>query len=129
MGTRDTRVDDYLATLPGWQQVLAAELRDIIHEADPGIEETIKRTRLPYFVCEGNVCALLGARDHLNLFVYDPIAPDPDGLINQGQGNATARSIQFREGEVVRRAPLADLLRAVVANNRAGGWRRITRQP
>ena len=129
MGRRDPRVDEYLATLPGWQQDLAAELREIIHEADPGIEETIKRTRLPYFTCEGNVCAILGARDHLNLFVYDPIAPDPDGLINQGQGNATARSIQFREGDVVRRGPLADLLRAVVANNRAGGWRRLTRRP
>jgi hypothetical protein len=74
-------------------------VRAIVHEADPDVEETIKRGRLPYFVLQGNVCALLAARDHLNVFIYDPIAPDPSGLINQGHGNATARGIQLRQDD------------------------------
>ena len=72
--------------------------------------------------------ALLGAKDHLNVFIYDPIAPDPTGLINQGQGNATARGIQIRRGDELDEAALVALFRAVIANNRAGGWRKVQAQ-
>ncbi len=121
---RDPRVDAYLASLPAWQARFAERVRALVHEADDEVEETIKRTRLPYFVLQGNICALLGAKGHLNVFVYDPIAPDPAGLINQGHGNATARAIQLREGDDLNEAALVELFRAVIANNRAGGWRR-----
>ena len=121
----DPRVDAYLDSLPGWQRDVARRVRRLVHEADPEVEEVIKRTRLPYFVLQGNVCALLGAKNHLNVFVYDPIAPDPHGLINQGHDNATARAIQLREGDDLDEAALLELFRAVIANNRAGGWRRI----
>jgi len=121
----DPRVDAYLDSLPGWQRDVARRVRRLVHEADPEVEEVIKRTRLPYFVLQGNICALLGAKKHLNVFVYDPIAPDPHGLINQGHDNATARAIQIREGDELDEAALLELFRAVIANNRAGGWRRI----
>jgi hypothetical protein len=129
MAHTDPRVDAYIATLPGWQQDLAGRVRELVHAADPDVVETIKRTDRPYFTLDGNICALLGARDHLNVFIYDPIAPDPDGLINQGHGNATARSIQLRQGDTINGPALVDLFRAVIANNRAGGWRRIRSQP
>jgi hypothetical protein len=121
----DPRVDGYIATLPGWQQVYARKIRELVHAADPAVTETIKRTNRPYFVLDGNICALLGAKDHLNVFIYDPIAPDPEHIINQGQGNLTARAIQIREGERLNERALLALFRAVIANNRAGGWRRV----
>jgi len=121
---RDSRVDEYIATLPDWQGELANRVRASVHAADDEVAETIKRTRLPFFVLQGNICALLGAKDHLNVFVYDPIAPDPEGLINQGHDNATARAIQLREGDVLNEPALVELFRAVIANNRAGGWRK-----
>lgn len=121
----DPRVDDYLASLPAWQAEFGAMVRRVVHEADPDVEETIKRRVQPYFVLDGNICALLGAKAHLNVFVYDPIAPDPTGLMNQGHENLTARSIQIREGEVIDEDALRELFRAVIANNRAGGWRRL----
>jgi hypothetical protein len=62
---RDPRVDDYIGKLPDWQQAICREVRDLLHEADPGIEETIKRTVQPYFVLDGNVAALLAAKDHV----------------------------------------------------------------
>lgn len=120
-------VDAYIAALPPWQQEVCTHLRDVIWRADPEIEETIKRSVQPYFVLNGNVCALLGTKDHVNLFLYDPTVPDPDGLINQGHGNATARSIQIYRGESPDEDSLIRLLRAIVANNRAGGWRRLAR--
>lgn len=121
----DPRVDDYLASLPGWQAELATHVRTLVHRADADVQETIKRTRLPYFVLQGNICALMGTKDHLNVFVYDPIAPDPSGLINQGHDNATARAVQLFEGEPLDEEALVELFRAVIANNRAGGWRRV----
>lgn len=120
-------VDQYLEVLPAWQRRLCAELREIIRSAEPEIQETVKRSVQPYFVLEGNVCALLATKDHVNLFLYDPTVEDPAGLVNQGHRNATARAIQFYEGDPINRSALIELLRAIVANNRRGGWRRLRR--
>ncbi len=124
----DPRVDEYISTLPTWQQDIARQVRDLIHAADPDVTETIKRTKQPYFTLDGNICALLGAKDHLNIFIYDPIAPDPEGIINQGQGNLTARAIQVRQGETINQRALITLFQEVIKNNRAGGWRKVRHQ-
>lgn len=122
----DPRVDAYLDGLPSWQRETGSALRDLLHAVDPEMTETIKRTVQPYFVLEGNVAALLAAKDHLNLFLYDgAIVPDPHGIITAGHGNATARTVSFREGDDIPVGPLTEMLREIVANNRAGGWRRI----
>ncbi len=121
----DTRIDEYIESLPDWQQDICRQVRDLVHTADPDVVETIKRTRQPFFTLDGNICALLGAKDHVNVFIYDPIAPDPEGIINQGHGNFTARAIQIRHGEVINERALVNLFKAVIANNRAGGWRKV----
>ncbi len=123
---KDARIDEYIQKLPDWQRELAEHVRELIHEAEPSIEETIKRGDRPYFTLDGNVCALLGAKDHLNVFIYDPIAPDPHKIINQGEGNATARAIQIYEADELDDRAFVDLIKAVVANNRVGGWRKLS---
>jgi hypothetical protein len=124
--SRDPRVDDYIVRLPPWQQAICQELRDLIHGADAEVVETIKRRVQPYFVLDGNVCALLAAKDHVNLFLYDgAIVPDPDGIITAGHGNMTARTISFREGDALPTRALTTMLRQIIANNRAGGWRKL----
>ena len=101
-GSRDPRVDAYLAALPDWQRETLSRVREALHRADPEMTETIKRTVQPYFVLDGNVAAFLAARDHVNVFVYDGgLVPDPHGLVTAGHGNQTARTIGFREGDVV----------------------------
>jgi len=124
---KDPRVDAYLDPLPDWQREILARVRDLIHEADPEIEETIKRTVQPYFVLQGNVCAFLAAKDHVNVFLYDPIAPDPEGIITAGHGNKTGRQVSYRRGDEVNERALVALFRAIIANNRAGGWRKLPR--
>ena len=100
-----------------------------VHAADPEVTETIKRTRLPYFVLQGNICALLAAKDHVNVFLYDgAIVPDPDGIITGGHGNKTARTVAVREGEPINAAALTTMFRHIIANNRAGGWRKLKQQ-
>jgi hypothetical protein len=126
MGTRDPRVDAYLEPLPDWQRETLQRVREVLHRADPAMTETIKRTVQPYFVLEGNVAAFLAARDHVNVFVYDGgIVPDPTGLITAGHHNTTARTIGFREGDAVPEEALLAFFRRLVADNRAGGWRRL----
>src|SRR5947209_6041177 len=123
---RDPRVDDYIAGLPAWQQDICGQLRDLIHAADPEVVEAIKRTVRPYFVLEGNVCALLAAKDHVNLFLYDgAIVPDPERIITAGHENKTARTISYKRGETINARALTAMLRQIIANNRAGGWRML----
>jgi hypothetical protein len=121
----DKRIDQYISTLPEWQQDICKRVRSLVHAADPDIVETIKRTDRPYFTLEGNICALQATKDHVNVFIYDPIAPDPEGIINQGEGNLTARSLQIYQDDQINEKALLNLFKAVIANNRAGGWRKI----
>ena len=128
MGVLHPGVDAYIEALPVWQADVCRELRDLVHTAVPEIDETIKRSVQPYFVLDGNVCALLATKDHINLFVYDPDVPDPEGIINQGRGNKTAVAIQIYQGDDINRTALVAMLEAVAARNRAGGWRNLGKQ-
>jgi hypothetical protein len=121
-------VDAYIERLPAWQQDVCRHLRELIWSADPDIEETIKRSVQPYFVLNGNVCALLAAKHHVNVFLYDgAIVPDPAGIITGGHENATARTVAVKRGETINADALLAMFRAIIANNKAGGWRRLKR--
>jgi hypothetical protein len=127
--TSDQRVDAYIDALPGWQQAICREVRHLVHAADPEVTETIKRTNRPYFVLQGNICALQAARDHVNVFVYDgAIVADPEGIITGGHNNKTARTVAIRQGETIKAAALTAMFRQIIANNRAGGWRKLKQE-
>jgi hypothetical protein len=122
----DPLVDAYIDALPGWQQAICHEIRDLVHAADHEVVETIKRTRQPYFVLHGNVCALFAAKDHVNVFLYDGgVVPDPEGIITAGHSNKTARTVAIRQGETINAAALTAIFKQIIANNRAGGWRKL----
>ena len=97
-----------------------------MHAAHPEVAETIKRTNRPYFVLDGNVCALLAAKDHVNVFLYDgAIVPDPEGIITAGHDNKTARTVAFKQGQKINQRALLAMFKQIIANNRAGGWRKL----
>jgi len=123
---RNSLTDTFITALPDWQREVCTKLRQLIHEAVPGVEEVIKRGDRPYFVFHGNICALQATKDHINLFIYDPIAPDPDHIINQGEGNKTARSVQIHPKDTPNEKAIKNLLAAVASNNLAGGWRKLS---
>ena len=125
----DPRVDAYIDALPEWQRKVCREVRDLVHAADPEVTETIKRSKQPYFVLQGNICALLAARDHVNIFLYDGgIVPDPERIITAGHDNQTARTVAVSEGETINVAALSAMFKHIIANNRAGGWRKLKRE-
>ena len=124
--TPDPRVDQYIDALPDWQQAICHQVRELVHAADPEVEETIKRSVQPYFVLQGNICALLAAKDHVNVFLYDgAIVPDPEGIITGGYDNTTARTVAVRAGETMNTRALSAMFKQIIANNRAGGWRKL----
>ncbi|HEY1918350.1 MAG TPA: DUF1801 domain-containing protein [Streptosporangiaceae bacterium] len=124
--TVDPRVDTYIDALPPWQQAICHEVRELVHAADPQVAETIKRTVRPYFVLDGNICALLATKDHVNVFLYDgAIVPDPAGIITGGHDNKTARTVAVYQGEKINAPALTAMFRQIIANNRAGGWRKL----
>jgi hypothetical protein len=125
----DPRVDAYIDALPDWQRAICREVRDLVHAADSEVSETIKFTNRPYFVLQGNICALLAAKDHVNVFLYDgAIVPDPEGIITGGHNNTAARTVAIREGETVNALALQAMFKQIIANNRVGGWRTLKRE-
>jgi hypothetical protein len=127
---KDPRVDDYINKLPAWQKRVCRQVRDLVHSVDPDVTETIKRSTQPYFVLAGNICALLAAKDHVNIFLYDGgIVPDPHGIVTAGHDNKTARTAAVRDGETLNALALAAMFKQIIANNRAGGWRKLKGAP
>ena len=125
----DLRVDQYIDALPDWQQAICHQVRELVHGADPEVQETIKRKVQPYFVLQGNICALLATKDHVNVFLYDgAIVPDPEGIITGGHDNKTARTVAVYEGEPLNATALRAMFEQIIANNRAGGWRKLKRE-
>ncbi len=108
----DPRVDASIDALPNWQQAICGEVHELVHSANPEVIETIKRTNRPYFVLQGNICALLAAKDHVNIFLYDNAAvPDPEGIITGGHNNKTARTVAVRQGETINRRALTTMFK------------------
>ncbi len=119
-------MDAYIDGLPPWEQAICQRVRDLVHAADPQVQETIKRRVQPYFVLEGNICAPLAAMDHVNVFLYDgAIVPDPEGIITAGHDNQTARTVGFGKDDAINEPALLAMFRQIIANNRAGGWRKL----
>lgn len=126
---RDPRVDAYIEALPGWEQTICQQVRDLVHAADPEVTETIKRRVQPYFVLDGNICALQATKDHVNVFLYDGgIVPDPERIITGGHDNQTARTVAIRRDEQINTRALGAMFAQIIADNRAGGWRKLKGQ-
>jgi hypothetical protein len=126
---RDPRVDAYIEALPDWQQTICQQVRDLVHAADPEVTETIKRRVQPYFVLDGNICALQATKDHVNVFLYDGgIVPDPERIITGGHDNQTARTVAIRRDEQINARALGAMFAQIIADNRAGGWRKLKGQ-
>lgn len=94
--TTDPKVDSYIVSLSDWQQTICRQVRELVHAADRDVAETIKFTNRPYFVLQGNICALLAAKDHVNVFLYEgAIVPDPAGIIT-GESRSLHRTSRWK---------------------------------
>jgi hypothetical protein len=53
------------------------------------------------------------------------MVPDPEGIITAGHDNETARTVAFKKGDPINERALVTMFRQIIANNRAGGWRKL----
>jgi hypothetical protein len=54
--------------------------------------------------------------------------PDPAGIITSGHENKSGRTVAIHRGEAIDEEALVAMFRAIIAHNRAGGWRKIMRE-
>jgi hypothetical protein len=113
-----SRIDAFIAGLPGWQRDLAARLRALVHQADPEIVEDWKWDT-PVFARRTSVCAIGAFKDHLKVnFFKGASLPDPHRLLNAGLDAKTSRAIDFREGDSIDEPHFVALVREAAARSR-----------
>jgi uncharacterized protein YdeI (YjbR/CyaY-like superfamily) len=63
MGTRDPRIDTYIAKAGAFAQPILHYLREIVHESCPDVEETMKWS-FPHFTYHGILCSMASFKEH-----------------------------------------------------------------
>ncbi len=109
--------------LGDWRGETLARLRQLIHDADPDIEEEWKWEKpksggVPVWSHDGIVCTGESYKQVVKLtFFRGASVKDPKKLFNSSLDGNTRRAIDFREGEKINEAAFKQLIRAAVAVN------------
>ena len=112
-------ISDQIAKLPDWQGTILAQMRKLIHEADPEIVEQWK-WGTAVWAHDGGVCAAGAFKDHVKLnFFQGASLQDPKKLFNAGLDAKTTRAIDIKEGDKVDTSAVKSLVRAAVAYNQS----------
>jgi uncharacterized protein YdeI (YjbR/CyaY-like superfamily) len=82
MSHYDKRVDAYIAKSAEFAQPLLEHLRELVHEACPDVEETIK-WGFPHFQYKGILCSMASFKAHCSFgFWKGAIMDDPKGILS-----------------------------------------------
>jgi hypothetical protein len=113
-------IDKQIADLPDWRGQVFANLRQLIHEADPTLTEDWK-WNTAVWTKNGTVCAIGVFKDHLKInFFKGASLPDPHVLFNAGLDAKTSRAIDLFENQTIDEPALMDLIRSAAVCNQAG---------
>jgi hypothetical protein len=111
-------IDQRIQSLGDWRAETLAEVRRIIHQADPAIVEEWKWLGTPVWSHAGIVCTGETYKQVVKLtFARGATLDDPLSLFNSSLQGNTRRAIDIREGEVINAKALNALIRAAVAEN------------
>jgi hypothetical protein len=120
------RIDQRIRTLADWRGAALAQVRRLIHEADPNIVEEVKWVKpnnpmgVPTWSHSGIVCTGETYQDKVKLtFARGAALEDPSGLFNSGFAGGTRRAIDIRDGDAVDKTAFTALIREAVAANLA----------
>jgi hypothetical protein len=114
-------IDKQIAALTDWRGKTLANVRKIIHDADPEIVEELKWKGHPCWSHDGIICVATPLKDKVKLtFIQGASLPDSDKLFNAGLEGNVWRAIDFHKGDRIDERALKDIIRAAVAHNRAG---------
>ena len=106
--------------LGDWRGATLAQVRQLIHAADPDIEEEWKWMGTPVWSHDGIVCTGESYQQVVKLtFARGAAIKDPKRLFNSSLEGNMRRAIDLREGEKINAAAFKQLIRAAVATNSA----------
>jgi hypothetical protein len=118
------RIDERIRSLGGWRAETLAEVRRLIHEADPDIVEECKWVKptnplgVPVWSHAGIVCTGETYKEVVKLtFARGASLEDPRGLFNSSLEGNTRRAIDIREGETLDAKAFKALFQVAVAEN------------
>ena len=119
-------IDEKIASLGDWHGEVLAQVRKLIHEADPDITEEVKWRKpsnpagVPVWEHDGIVCTGETYKDKVKLtFARGAALDDPSGVFNASLDGNARRAVDIREGETIDGKALKALIRAAVALNKA----------
>ena len=111
--------------LGDWRGEALAHVRQLIHDADPGIQEEWKWMGTPVWSHDGIVCTGESHKQVVKLtFARGASIKDPKKLFNSSLEGNTRRAIDLSEREKIDEAAFKQLIRAAVAANSAARTQR-----
>ncbi len=111
------RISQQISDLKGWRGKTLSEIRNLILEAEPGIQEEWKWGSAVWSKA-GTVCSITPYKHHLQLHFFKGASlKDPHSLLNAGTQGMVNRSIDFRKGVQIDPGPLQQLVREAVTFN------------
>ena len=106
--------------LGDWRGETLAQVRQLIHAADPDILEEWKWRGVPVWSHDGIVCTGESYKEVVKLtFARGAALKDPKKLFNSSLEGNVRRAIDLREGQKINQAAFRQLIRAAVAANSA----------
>jgi hypothetical protein len=119
-GDASASITKRIKELGDWRGETLAQVRELIHAADPDIQEEWKWRGVPVWSHDGIVCTGESYKEVVKLtFARGAALKDPKKLFNSSLEGNTRRAIDLREGEKINEAALKQLIRAAVAANSA----------
>ncbi len=119
-----SQVDEKIQSIGGWRSETLAEVRRLIHEAVPAIEEDCKWVKptnplgVPTWSCSGIICTGEAYKQVVKLtFARGASLNDPHHLFNASLDGGTRRAIDIKEGEFLDPKAFKSLIQAAVAEN------------
>jgi hypothetical protein len=126
MESASVRIDEKIKKLGDWRGRTLARVRELIHEADPGIVEEWKWAKAtspgtPVWSHGGIVCTGETYKNIVKMtFAKGATLKDPSGLFNSSLDGNVRRAIDIHEGDKVNARALKALIRAAVTLNLEG---------
>jgi len=118
--TAAANISKRIEALGDWRGETLAHMRQLIHAADPDIQEEWKWRGTPVWSHDGIVCTGESYRQVVKLtFARGASIKDPKKLFNASLEGNVRRAIDLREGEKINAAAFRQLIRAAVAANSA----------
>src|SRR5215212_9652309 len=124
--TASEKITKKIKGLGGWRGEALTNVREMIHDADPEINEEWKWEKpssggTPVWSHDGDICTGESYKDVVKLtFFRGAFLPDPAKLFNSSLEGKMRRAIDIREGEELNEADFKALIRsAVTANSEA----------